>query len=157
MPSRLVKAVVYEPLKMRGLCARAYPGHAHGCPNLGQRDTCPPRAPLFEDAYINRDVIVIWNHFDLDAHVQDMRRRHPAWSERQLYNCLYWQGTARAQLRQAINDCILTHRQGQVDIIRCPEAQGVNVTETLREMGVDIQWPPTTVATQVALAAKRGF
>lgn len=155
MPSRLVRAVVYEPLRVRGLCARAYAGHAHGCPNLGQRDSCPPRAPLFEDVYVNHDVIVVWNYFDLGAHVQDMRRRHPGWSQRQLYNCLYWQGTARAQLRQEINDCILTQRQGVVSLVTCPEAQGVNVTDTLKDMGLDIQWPPITVATQVALMARR--
>ena len=39
-------------------------------------------------------------------------------------------------------------------IVRNPEAQGVSVTDTMVQVGIYLEWPPKTVAYQVALAGK---
>jgi hypothetical protein len=82
-----------------------------------------------------------------------MRRKHPEWSWRQLSCCLYWQGGARKRLREEVEK--LLRRLGAPDervvVVRCPEACGVNVTETMRRAGVDLEWPPVIIAYQVAL------
>ena len=137
--------------RIRGLCRKPYPGHPRGCPNWGKRDTCPPRRPLLLDLLdLSKPVYCIFNTFDLGCHVAKMRRRHPDWSDRKLRCCLYWQGTARKQLReraaaflQARPECI---------VIYVPEATGVNVTATMASIGIQLQWPPRTVTYQVALA-----
>jgi len=33
-----------------------------------------------------------------------------------------------------------------------PEAMGVNVTETMKRVGIELEWPPVNVAYQIALA-----
>lgn len=38
------------------------------------------------------------------------------------------------------------------EVTTCPEATGLNVTSTLRGLGIEIEWPPTKWALQVALA-----
>ena len=135
----------------RQLCTKPYPGHRKGCPNFGKRPTCPPGAPLlWQTLDTQRAVFAIWNRFDLAAHVARMLVKHPTWSERQLRNCLYWQGTARKQLREKI-DRFLVERPRQ-RVILCPEACGVNVHETMAALGVHLDWPPTRCAYQVALA-----
>lgn len=138
---------------VRELCVRPYPGHRHGCPNHGRRATCPPRALMIGDLLdLRRPVWVIWNDFAFGAHVERMRRKHPERSERQLACCLYWQGSARKQLEAEIARFL---ERGSAVIVRCPEACGVNVTATMRKVGVELEWPPRKIARQVALAGGR--
>lgn len=138
-------------LSVRKRCTRRYPGHPRGCPNYGKHPRCPPRAPLITDE-INPHfpVFVIWNRFDFGAHVERMRERHPEWSERQLANCLYWQGTARKQLRKGLEE--FNSKYPGYTVATTPEAMGVNVTETMKRAGVELEWPPVRYAYQVAVA-----
>lgn len=146
-------AVQVEPVVapgVRGLCRKPYHGHPRGCPNWGRRATCPPAAPLLPEVLdLAGPVYCIWNAFDLGSHVARMRKRHPEWSERQLKCCLYWQGTARAALRRKI-EAFLAEHPGLV-ALTCPEACGVDVTATMASLGIELEWPPVSVAYQVAL------
>jgi len=130
-----------------------YPNHKHGCPNYGKRDTCPPKAPLFGDIFnYGLPVYAVINEYDLGSHVEKMRQRHPDWSLRQLQCCLYWQGTARRQLRKAVKEALKAHK-GYIAIY-VPEAMGVDVTATLKAAGVYLEWPPKKIVRQVALIAR---
>jgi hypothetical protein len=159
MPHALVQTIVVDP-KVRSLCARPYPGHPKGCPNVGQRDTCPPRARLLQELLdLDRPVYAVWSSFDLGVHIERMRLAHPVWSDRQLVNCLYWQAGARKVLRGEIDAFLREHpelaRPGLTVsgcVLTCPEACGVNVTATMATLGVELQWPPKTITYQVALA-----
>lgn len=138
--------------RIRGLCGRPYPGHPHGCPNSGRGKSlpdCPPRAPLIDEVF-SAPLHVIVHRFHLAAHVARMRQKHPAWSQRQLENCLYWQGTARKQLNEEIRQVILHHLDPLAVTIR-PEAMGVNVTALCAQLGVTLEWPPVNYTYQVAL------
>jgi len=127
-----------------------YPGHPKGCPNWNRRATCPPQAPLLTDLLdLARPVYCVFNRFDLGAHVDRMRRRHPDWSGRQLRCCLYWQGTARKQLRQKVSSLLV--REPSLLPVYVPEACGVDVTATMASLGIKLEWPPVKVAYQVAL------
>jgi len=152
MPHKEVVPVL-EP-SIRGLCVRPYPGHKKGCPNFGKREYCPPQAPLLPLVFdLHRPVIAVWNRFDLAAHVGRLQVKHPEWSWRQLVCCLYWQGTARRALEGEIKVAL---PQGNIGVLRCPEACGVNVTATMASIGVVLEWPPKTVTYQVALVGQRG-
>jgi predicted metal-binding protein len=138
-------------------CLRPYPGHKKGCPNYGRKQGCPPDIKLFEEVFdVSKPVFAIINEFDLGSHVENMRAKHPGWSDRQLRCCLYWQKTARKQLMEKIKNF---YRQCEKDIGHsyhvtiCPEAMGVDVTSTLLVSGVEMEWPPVKIARQVALAA----
>lgn len=136
---------------VRGLCVRKYRGHPRGCPNFGKRDTCPPKAPLLARVLdLNEPVHCVWNRFNLAAHVNNLNVAHPDWSLYQLRNCLYWQGTARKQLHRRISEMVKRLRFDPV-ILTCPEACGVNVTATMKSIGVELEWPPKQFAYQVAL------
>jgi hypothetical protein len=140
---------VYDP-KVRGLCARSYHNHPKGCPNLG-RAGCPPHAPLLGTFFnLEKPCYLIYNIFDFGGHVAKMRAKHPMWTQRQLECCLYWQTTARKQLQGLIYEA-MDDLQGY-QYTRCPEAMGLNVTETLANVGVAIEWPPVNVTLQVAFA-----
>jgi predicted metal-binding protein len=136
---------------MRGLCKRPYPNHKKGCPNYNKRHDCPPKVPLISKVFdLSKPIYAIWNVFDFGGHTARMRDKHPQWSDRQVECCLYWQGTARKQLKAEV-ETFTTNNPGYV-ILTTPEACGVNITETMKRIGIELEWPPVTVAHQVALA-----
>ena len=140
--------------RVRSLCRNPYPLHPRGCPNYGEKSTCPPKAPLYEDIFnTGLPVYAVVNEYDLGSHVAKMRAKHPKWSYRQLYCVIYWQGTARKQLRKAVKEALKAHR-GYIATY-CPEAMGVDVTETLKAAGVWLEWPAKKIARQVAFLARK--
>ena len=136
---------------MRGLCKKPYYNHPKGCPNFNHRENCPPKVPLIWLVLdLEKPVYAIWNVFDFDGHTSRMREKHPKWSDRQVDCCLYWQGTARKQLKSEID--AFSRLFGKHTILKTPEACGVNITETMKNIGINLEWPPKTVTYQVALA-----
>jgi len=133
------------------LCTQPYPGHPKGCPNVGKCDRCPPAAPFFEAVFdLSQPVYAVINEFDLSGHVIHMTARHPEWSDRQLRCCLYWQGTARKQLKAKIAAALVA--LPGYSATWCPEGMGVDVTETMRQVGLTL-WPMQMVARQIAFLA----
>jgi len=136
---------------VRALCRRPYAGHPKGCPNWDKKPGCPPQARVLEKILdLSKPVYAIWNKFDLGTHRAKMLAKHPDWSERQLVCCLYWQGTARKQLKSHVSDFLAQYPSYHV--LTCPEACGVNITTTMANIGVELEWPPTNTTYQVALA-----
>jgi len=149
MPWKQTKLIVDH--SVRGLCPHPYPNHPKGCPNFNKNDRCPPRAPLIGAMLdLERETYVIWNIFDFAGHVLRMHSKHPDWTPRQLANCLYWQPTARKALRIEVDKFLAKHSGMQA--IYTPEAMGVNITETMRTIGIELEWPPRTVTYQIAVA-----
>jgi hypothetical protein len=83
--------------------------------------------------------------------------KHPGWSQRQAECCLYWQGTARKRLGEIIDEFMVwasgdyNPENGVAFLV--PEAHGLNVTATMKSIGIELEWPPKTVAYQVAIAS----
>jgi len=149
MPWAEVKPII--DLGMRSLCVKRYPNHPHGCPNYNKKLGCPPQAPKFTDVLDTSQIIyAIYNVFPFGKHVAKMRSKHPDWSERQLACCLYWQGTARKQLRSEIK--LFKEAFPSLYVVGTPEAQGVNLTATMATAGIELEWPPKTITYQIVLA-----
>jgi predicted metal-binding protein len=143
----------YEVTK---LCVRPYHGHKKGCPNFNKKKGCPPNSPKFDQIYdIDQPIFAIINRFDFSKHINRMKDLHPGWSQKQLECCLYWQPKARKSLNDAIWFFNANISNIHYSVERCPEAMGVNVTETLKQIGIELEWPPKTVTYQVALAGIR--
>ena len=137
---------------VHSLCLRPYPNHKKGCPNYGKKKGCPPGVPMFDSFYVlSKPVYAIYNVFDFKGHVDRMREKHPSWSKRQLECCLYWQGSARKRLKERI-EIFRRLTGGKYIVNTVPEAMGVQVTETMKRVGVELEWPPVNVAYQIALA-----
>ena len=144
---------VFDP-SVRSVCTKPYPLHKKGCPNWGKKKGCPPSAPLLPDAFdLTGPCYLIINEFPIGEHVAKMRALHPDWSQRQLECCLYWQGTARKQLKAEIKTFLEAHPGNIYRVETCPEAMGLNVTATMHQAGLKIEWPPVNVARQIAFAA----
>ena len=134
-----------------GLCLQPYHNHPKGCPNWGKKKSCPPEAkPVGKIIDMRRPTYCVYNVFDFAGHINKMRKKHPAWSYYQLRCCLYWQGTARKQLREKLTTFLELFLD--YTVLLTPEACGVDVTATMASAGIVLEWPPENVVYQVALA-----
>ena len=151
MPFSLVKPVI--DFSVRLLCYRAYPGHKRGCPNYDKRDSCPPKClKIHQVINLEKSIYIIWNKFTFWKHRMRMKGLHPEWSDRQTKCCLYWQPKARQQLQNEIYKFRQKHPNYKV--VKVPEATGVNVTKTMKTIGIKLEWPPVNFTYQVAIAGK---
>ena len=140
---------------VRALCAKPYPLHPKGCPNFGKKDkkTCPPEVPCFDKVFdLAQPIYAVVNEFDFGMHVERMREKHPDWSDRQLRCVLYWQAGARKQLKAKVIAAL--KQMPGYSVTMTPEGQGVNVTETMKNVGIILEWPPQRIARQIAFLAK---
>lgn len=139
-------------LSVRMLCLKKYPGHRRGCPNYEHKTGCPPYAPTISQLLnLQLPVWAIWNVFDFAGHCHRMKAKHPRWSKRQIECCLYWQPKARKELKEKIEQ-FEASQPGKQYIVMNPEGAGVNVTETMKSIGIELQWPPVTKTYQIVLA-----
>ena len=154
--ARIVHPVIEK--EMRDLCKRPYHGHPVGCPNYGRRPICPPESETLDEYFdLGKPVWALWAEFDIAAQARKIQRAHPDWNWRQKVNCRYWQGTVRKFLRvnaagwmQRAKTAVPEHAN-QLAIISCPEAMGVNVTATMENIGIKLEWPPKKITRMVYL------
>ena len=137
--------------KIRFLCQKPYPLHKNGCPNWNKKKGCPPNSKIINKIIdIKKPVYIIYNKYDFKKHCNKMKNKHPKWSKRQIECCLYWQGTARKQLKEKIK-IFLNIFRGYY-IISCPEGSGTNLTETMKQINIELEWPPVNYTYQIVLA-----
>lgn len=143
------KALPVIDASVRKLCCQPYPGHRKGCPNYNSRPSCPPSCPLWGDVCnTHLATWLFWTRFNLAEHRERMKAKHPNWSRRQLDCCLYWQNRARKPLSQFVRQ---QRRIPGFYISLCPEAMGINLTATMKGIGVVLEWPPVIWARQIAM------
>jgi hypothetical protein len=87
-----------------------------------------------------------------------MKHKHPGWSDRQVECCLYWQGTVRKFLREKAQKFLHSYAQANPKFVdrgirytEGPEAMGVNVTATMHNIGVELEWPPKIIVRKIFL------
>jgi predicted metal-binding protein len=137
-------------MESRVWCKLPYPDHPNGCPNYGKRLICPPQAPLFEDVIVPPFKLVAVR-FDLEKWVNDMKEKHPNWSDRQARCCLYWQGMVRKHLREACEKIVVDTEE----ILYVPEAMGVNVFQTCAEVGIKLERNPRKFVWKIAIIGRK--
>jgi len=152
---RIIEPVMDETV--RDLCRRPYFGHPKGCPNYGKKKGCPPAEKLLPEILnLSQPVMAVWVDFNFILHKEMMQKKHPSWSQKQITCCLYWQGHVNAELKRLVsNICtmlLLYNELPYKNIIAlyCPEATGVNVTATMKGIGIELEWPPEKIVRKIA-------
>jgi predicted metal-binding protein len=136
--------------KVRGLCRKPYHNHPKGCPNWG-KDKCPPKLPRFENYFdIDEPIYFIWTKFNIGEHIEKQREKHPDWTEPQLRNSRHWQGKARKKLKEEVQK--FKNEHPEYEISYGPEAMGVDCTDTMKKLGIELEWPPNEWTYQIAMA-----
>jgi len=147
MNLRLLDVIIDERARDCTWCRLPYYNHPNGCPNLDKRDTCPTKAPKFEDI-LDPPYYAVVETFDLLHHARLMKSNHAHWSDKQCRNVLYWQGRVRKNLRNKSQNmkCFLEESFGvEFLILEIPEANGVNMFATMAKTGLMLKSNPDTV------------
>jgi len=129
--------------KYQNLCRTPYHNHPKGCPNYGKRPDCPPCARIDKVFDLSKPIYVIYTEYPVGQFAERMRVNHPEWvhTPRQWYNCIRWQGTARKQHKNDIRSFKWAMRKiPDLHVDSNPEALGVNVTELMKQVGIDLEW-----------------
>lgn len=131
--------------KFQSLCRKPFQGHAKGCPNYGKKEGCPPNQPMiYELLDLSSYVYVIYTEFPVGEFAERMRINHPKWygMPREWYNPRRWHPVARKEHAEDVAEFF--HSKPECIVTGSPEANGVNLTETMKHIDVylDWQWPP---------------
>jgi len=126
------------------LCTASFYKHPKGCPNYNKKEGCPPNQPLIDEILdFQRDLFAIYTEFNVGEFAEKIKSAHPDWkSPRQWYNPRYWQPKARKFQRQEEKNA---KEEYSLDVIlNSPEANGLNVTGLMKEIGIAMKWnwPP---------------
>jgi len=131
-------------------CKLPYPGHPKGCPNFPK---CCESRPHFNDYEEDLKWYAVVEIFNLKAHADSMKEKHPKWSERQCRNLLYWQNGVRSRLRKKA-EAIAFPLMGDV-ILDIPEANGVQVFDTMAKQGFVIDRQKPDIIRKVMLVGRQ--
>ena len=136
-----LKEVVYDKQARDGTyCKLPYPNHPKGCPNYPQ---CISKYPDFEKLRSGYTWFAVIEEFNLKAHAERMKEKHPDWSAQQCRCLLYWQNGVRRKLRAKAYSHV-NRLNGDI-VLEIPEACGVNVFVTMANVVVIIQRNPDVV------------
>jgi predicted metal-binding protein len=133
------------------LCKQPYHNHNKGCPNWNKKIGCPPNTKMFDKIYdMSKPIYVIYNIFNLKEHTNNLKLKYPNWTEYQLKCCLYWQPKARKQLSEEIIKFKKEFPNYTID--KCPEAEGIDLTATMKTININLEWPVENYTYQIAIA-----
>ena len=139
-----IKNLVLTP-KTKQWCALPYPRHPKGCPNYWGRCYEGGKIPirmLHTIINTNKSMWIVYNEFDLEAHMTKMKLKHPNWSEAQLRNVYYWQNQSRAELKvilmKAVREIYPSTRNRPILSYLSGEGQGVNMYATCFNSGLEL-------------------
>ena len=134
--------------KARQWCKLPYDGHSNGCPNYNRKETCPPRAPVVEDYFnLNKDLWLIAIEFNLTKQIEKMKTLHPEWSNKQAKCLLYWQPKVNKTLKSEVHFFMIDK---DLTYTLCPEAMGINVIQTAKNLGLPIEKRPIDKVYKIA-------
>ena len=143
-------------LSPRSMCIRPYKNHKYGCPNFGKLPTCPPNIPcMYDQVFDISDVYAIVTKFNLEEYFNKRRKNRPDLAEGQIRNIRVWQPKALKENDYAIADFYRENRDKHDYISsRLLECMGVDVVNTMKEVGIEIKFPVEDYAYRIAFAAK---
>ena len=99
---------------------------------------------ITKDFNFEKEFYIIYTKHNIGEFAERMRLEHPEWKNhpRQWYNPRRWQPTARKEHRLELENFLEEHEG--LKITKCPEAYGVNVTELMKNTGIELkwEWPP---------------
>lgn len=143
-------------LSPRSMCIRPYKNHNNGCPNFGKLPTCPPNIPcMYDQIFDTNEVYAIVTKLDLKSYFDKRRERRPDLAEGQIKNIRIWQPMALKENDYAISE-FYRENSDKKDYIstRLLECMGVDVINTMKEVGLEIKFPVIDYAYRVAFLAK---
>jgi hypothetical protein len=136
-----IQPVTHSKGEVIHLCKQHYyhNGNANtGCPNYGEKEGCPPEVLHIKEAYDMNSIHLLTIQFPFEEYIDIKREINPTWTNRALINQRHWQGHLKSLLNTFWED--IEDRYPEHNVIKNPEAMGVNLEETMKKLGIQLQW-----------------
>lgn len=134
-----ITPVIHSKKKSMKLCTQPYYKHSKGCPNFNKKEGCPPNILHISEEYDLTSLHAFVLRFPFEQYLNLKKEIHPDWTNRALANQRHWQSHLRATLLSAYKEEIEEQYPNHTLILN-PEAQGINVDETLKTVGIELEW-----------------
>lgn len=140
----------------RSMCIKPYKNRLNGCPNFGKLSTRPPNIPcMYDQIFDISDVYAVVTKFDLMTFFQNRRNKRPDLAEGQIKNLRIWQPITIKENDYAIAEFYKENPNLSNYIsTRLLECMGVDVINTMKNVGLDIEFPVTDYVYRIAFIAK---
>lgn len=135
------------------LCTQPYFNHNNGCPNFGVRDDCPPNVKHISEEFEMDSIHILLLEFPLNDYYLQKKVIHPDWTNSALINPRHWQSYVRARMNREWEN--VKEDYSGYEMIRNPEGQGVNVEETLKLVGIEMDWSDMGEEEEIISIAQR--
>lgn len=142
-------------LSPRSMCIRPYNNHKYGCPNFGRVETCPPNIPcMYDQVFDTSDVYAVVTKYNLKEFFDKRRYKRPDLKEGQIRNIRIWQPIALKENDYAISEFYKENpSKNNYVATRLLECMGVDVINTMKEVGLEIKFPIEDYAYRVAFVS----
>jgi len=145
-----LETVILDERARNGVwCTKYYKGHPKGCPNYPKCIKSKPHFNTFQGYFW----FAVVEPFDLKTHAENMKEKHPKWSERQCRNLLYWQNGVRSSLKKKAERFAFP-LMGDI-ILDIPEANGVQVFDTMEKHGLVLEKNKPDIIHKIMFVGKR--
>jgi predicted metal-binding protein len=134
-----ITPVIHSKKKSMQLCTQPYYKHSKGCPNFNKKDGCPPNILHISEEYDLTSLHALVLQFPFEQYINLKKEIHPDWTNRALANQRHWQSHLRATLLNQY-DSEIKEQYPNHTLILNPEGQGINVEETLKTVGIQLDW-----------------
>lgn len=144
--------IVFDVNSMGPWCLLPYPNHKKGCPNYAKKKGCPPFSERYYDL-IEPPFFLSVQTFDLGKHAIQMKKRHLNWTDKQCRNLLYWQNKIRKTIKDESYQ-FASDRGKNFIVLETPEANGINIFETCKNIGILLNKNPSQIVYKIMLVGK---
>lgn len=130
--------VLHNMKTVHRLCTQPYYKHKRGCPNFNSKEGCPPGILHISQQYDLSAINILLIKFPFYEYISLKQELHSDWGLRELINQRHWQGHLKSNLNEHWED--IKEGYPEYKVIKNPEAQGVNVEETLKNYDISLNW-----------------
>ena len=110
---------------------------------------------MFDQVFDMSDVYAIVTRFYLEQYFRDRRLLYPNVTEGMLRSNRYWQPKTISENDTAIRDYFLENPDKKDYVsTRFLECMGVDVVGTMKEVGIELKFPPGEIVYRIAFVAK---
>ena len=128
---------------VKRLCKKPYLNYKIGCPKLYE---CQGDGLGIRDVVDLRQSLIVWSVFNIDEFVEHK-------TPQDLYRYwTYWRQKRRSLFLHDLEE--ISCMYPSYACVDKPEAFGVDVDATMRNMGIRLEWPPRKVCYSVAVVGK---
>ena len=145
--------IVFDKRATGYWCKLPYSGHPKGCVNFNKRVGCPPNSKFFGDL-ISAPFFLVAQEFDLSEQVEILNKKESNLEDKRAFCLDYYRGSFSKKIKEEA-EAFLESRNQDLFLLERPEANGVDIFNTCKNVGILLERDPKRKFWKVILIGKK--